>query len=136
MSTSNSLIDRANRLRNDIDNVMTQIHSAENGNRLERNHFLSLLTRKNAIVAEANGIINEINQTLNLATSNPDARVPHHIYLDLKNARTIAREVRKIAYSAPTGNSSSYQISPACVARPSSGSDWLDDLDDDIVLPF
>lgn len=29
MCTSNSLIERANRLRNDIDNVMTQIHSAE-----------------------------------------------------------------------------------------------------------
>ena len=71
MCTSNSLIERANRLRNDIDNVMTQIHSAESGNRLVRERFIALLVRKSTIIAEANNIINEVNQTLNLAASDP-----------------------------------------------------------------
>ena len=132
MCTSNSLIERANRLRNDIDNVMTQIHSAANGNRLVRERFLALLARKSTIIAEANSIINEVNQTHNLAASDPSKRAPYRMYLDLNNARTIAREVLKMTRSTSTQNISTQQVPPNPLAIPFSDPYWLDDEE----LPF
>ena len=118
MCTSYSSIDRANRLRADMCDVIAKIHSAENGNRIEREQFLALLTRKNTIIAEANSIINEVNQTLNLAASDPNERVPYHLYLALTNARKIARMVVKTAHTTPTCSSPDSQVPSTSTATP------------------
>lgn len=76
MPTYPSFTEQANCLLTDIRDVMSQIYSAESGNRLKRNQFLALLVRKNAILTEANSIINEVNHTLNFASSDRSNHLP------------------------------------------------------------
>lgn len=53
MPTYSPFTEQADCLRTDIRDVMSQIHSAESGNRLERDQFLALITKKNSILADA-----------------------------------------------------------------------------------
>ena len=136
MPTSYSLNQQANRLYTDIHAVMAQIRAAESGTRLEREQFLALLAQKQSILAEASNIINPVSHTLDLACSDPSARVPHSQYLELKNARAMAREVKKTARSTPA-RSTPVSYVPSTPAAPLfSESDWLYESVDDEDLPF
>ena len=88
MPTSYSLNQQANRLYTDIHAVMAQIRAAESGTRLEREQFLALLAQKQSILAEASNIINQVSHTLDLACSDPSARVPTH---SIWNSKTPAQ---------------------------------------------
>lgn len=133
MPTYSPFTEQADRLRNDIRDVMSQIHSAENGNRLERNQFLALIARKNSILTEANRIISEVNHTLNFASSDRSNHIPFAQYQDLKTARTIAREVIKLARSNSAQNIPTPPNPPAPTPTLDS---WGYELDDDEELPF
>lgn len=133
MPTHSPYTEQADRLHNDIRDVMFQIHSAESGKRLERNQFLSLIARKNSILTEANRIISEVNHTLNFASSDRSNHIPFAQYQDLKNARTIAREVIKLARS----NSAQNIPTPPNPPVPAPTLDlWGYEFVDDEELPF
>ena len=133
MNTYSPFTGQADCLLNDIRDVMSQIHSAESGNRLERNQFLALITRKNSILTEANRIISEVNHTLNFASSDRSNHIPFAQYQDLKNARTIAREVIKLARSNAPQTPSTPPSPPAPTPNLDS---WDYEIYDDDELPF
>jgi hypothetical protein len=133
MPTYSPFTEQADCLRTDIRDVMSQIHSAESGNRLERNQFLALITRKNSILTESNRIISEVNHTLNFASSDRSNHIPFAQYQDLKNARTIAREVIKLARS----NAPQTPPTPPSPPNPAPNLDsWDYEFVDDDDLPF
>jgi hypothetical protein len=127
MSTSTPLDHQVNRLYIEMYNVMAQIRVAESGARLEREQFLALIAKKAAVVTEAKTIISQVSQTLDLASSDPNERVPHSQYLVLKHARTMARTIVKMAHT-PASRDTQIQAE--------SKSDWLDESTDDEYLPF
>lgn len=133
MPTYPSFTEQANCLLTDIRDVMSQIYSAESGNRLKRNQFLALLVRKNAILTEANSIINEVNQTLNFASSDRSNHLPFEQYLELKTARSIAREVISLAHAKSPQPPSAPQNSPSPTPNLAP---WSYEIDDDDELPF
>lgn len=133
MPTYPSFTQQANCLLTDIRDVMSQIYSAENGNRLKRNKFLALLSRKNNILTEANSIINEVNQALNFASSDRSNHLPFEQYLELKTARSIAREVKTLAHS----KSPQPSLAPPIPSAPTPNlAPWSYEIDDDEELPF
>lgn len=131
----NPYITHANQLRAEATDIVMQIRAAENGNRLEYEKFCALLHRKNAIIAEANRMISEINHTLNMAARSPHDRLPYLQYKELKDARKLAREIVDLVHSPHAPNQSIPNPTPAPAAIPISDFDWLDD-DDDYQLPF
>lgn len=131
MPTYSPFTEQSDCLRTDIRDIMSQIRSAENGNRLERDQFLALITRKNSILTEANRIISEVNHMLNFASSDRSNHLPFEQYQDLKKARTIAREVIKLARFNSTQNIPTPPSPPAPTFAP-----WDYDLDGDEELPF
>ena len=125
--------EQADCLRTDIRDVMSQIRSAESGNRLERNQFLALITKKNSILTEANRIISEVNNTLNFASSDRSNHLPFEQYQDLKKARIIARDVIKLARS----NTPQNPPAPPSPPIPAPNLDpWGYEFVDDEELPF
>lgn len=133
MPTYSPSTEQAQYLLNQIRNIMSQIHSAESGNRLERDHFRALLIRKNCVLTEANRIIKEVNDTLNFACSDRSNYLPFSQYQDLKNARTIAREVIKSAHSNPIQN---LPTPPNAPSTSPNNDAWALVIDDDLRLPF
>ena len=133
MPTYSPFTEQADCLRTDIRDVMSQIRSAESGNRLERNQFLALITKKNSILTEANRIISEVNNTLNFASSDRSNHLPFEQYQDLKKARTIARDVIKLARS----NAPQTPPTPPSPPNPAPNLDpWGYEFVDDDDLPF
>lgn len=133
MPTYSPFTEQADCLRTDIRDVMSQIRSAESGNRLERNQFLALITKKNSILTEANRIISEVNNTLNFASSDRSNHLPFEQYQDLKKARIIARDVIKLARS----NTPQNPPAPPSPPIPAPNLDpWGYEFVDDEELPF
>lgn len=134
-NTPNPYITHANQLRAEATDIVMQIRAAETGNRLEYEQFCALLHRKNAIIAEANRMISEINHTLNMAARSPKDRLPYLQYKELKDARKLAREIVDLVHPPHALSQPIPAQTPAPVAVPISHFDWLDD-DDDYQLPF
>lgn len=99
MPTSYSLSQEATHLYIEACEVLDKIRTAKSGNRLDREQYLALLTRKQSILADARSIIDQVSQILDLAYNDPNARVPHDEYITLTSARTMARTIIKMAHT-------------------------------------
>lgn len=77
--------------------VITLIKNAEDGDRLPKRQFKSLLYQRVRLCKELVDRLFEINRTINFAAKNKDYRLPYSEYKSLCNERDTIRQVLKEA---------------------------------------
>ena len=77
--------------------VITLIKNAEDGDRLPKRQFKSLLYQRVRLCKELVDRLFEINRAINFAAKNKDYRLPYSEYKSLCNERDIIRQVLKEA---------------------------------------
>lgn len=77
--------------------VITLIKNAEDGDRLPKRQFKSLLYQRVQLCKELVDRLFEINRAINFAAKNKDYRLPYSEYKSLCNERDTIRQVLKEA---------------------------------------